>query len=280
MRDKPYFSIRTGRRREDPKLSLDPLRRSFVALHSEFTEKGYFQEHLGIGCVDGFIPGLAGLDVALYVLRKLRKEDLWPVWEHAEHYTADDIFDLLEFLYDHASKPTDEGHYHSWNGCGHHYSRFDGESGRSAFRAEVNQVLRLYDDGFELSVEGEILTLPGGEIEPLLESELPSPDHENVTARVHAAAQKFRRRGSSESDRRDAIRDLADVLEYLRPEAKKVLSSQDEADLFNIANNFGIRHHNKQQKTHYNKSVWLSWMFYYYLASIHALVRLINEHRS
>ncbi|MGY2486212.1 hypothetical protein [Cupriavidus sp. CP313] len=79
------------------------------------------------------------------------------------------------------------------------------------------------------------------------------------------------------SERRDAVRDLADVLEFLRGEAKAVLLSKDEADLFNLANNFGIRHHNKEQKTDYDASIWLSWAFYYYLATIHACVRLIER---
>ena len=102
---------------------------------------------------------------------------------------------------------------------------------------------------------------------------MPSVDPENVEARVSTAILKFRRRGSSASDRRDAVRDLADVLEFLREEVKKVLKSADESDLFNLANNFGIRHHRKGQKTDYDQSIWLSWMFYYYLATIHACVR-------
>ena len=70
---------------------------------------------------------------------------------------------------------------------------------------------------------------------------------------------------------------MADVLEYLRAEAKKVLTSDDERDLFNLANNFGIRHHKHGQKTDYDQGIWLSWIFYYYLATIHACVRLINK---
>jgi hypothetical protein len=45
------------------------------------------------------------------------------------------------------------------------------------------------------------------------------------------------------------VRDLADVLEYLRPNVQTLLTSKDENDLFNLANNFGIRHHNDRQKT-------------------------------
>jgi len=78
-------------------------------------------------------------------------------------------------------------------------------------------------------------------------------------------------------EKKDAIRDLADVLEYLRPRLKDVLSSKDENDLFNLANNFGIRHHNANQKTDYDKEIWYPWMFYYYLATIRACISLLRK---
>ena len=106
---------------------------------------------------------------------------------------------------------------------------------------------------------------------------MPHEDKRNVTERVAAAKLKYRRRSLSE--RKDAVRDLADVLEYLRPEVKKALKSKDESELFQLANNFGIRHHNKDQKTDYDESIWLSWMFYHYLASIHACLRLVEKRK-
>jgi hypothetical protein len=87
------------------------------------------------------------------------------------------------------------------------------------------------------------------------------------------------RHGSTLDDRRQAVRDLADVLEYLRPKVKVLLTSKDDSDLFNIANNFGVRHHNDKQKTTYDAALWLSWMFYFYLATIHVVLRKI-EHDS
>jgi hypothetical protein len=79
------------------------------------------------------------------------------------------------------------------------------------------------------------------------------------------------------TERRDAVRDLADVLEFLRPKLKVVLAKKDEAALFEIANNFGIRHHNAGQTTDYDKGIWYSWIFYFYLATIHAVIRLIER---
>ena len=67
------------------------------------------------------------------------------------------------------------------------------------------------------------------------------------------------------------------MLEFMRPKLRDVLPSKDEADLFNLANNFGIRHHNEKQKTVYDTAIWYSWMFYYYLATLHACIRLLQK---
>jgi hypothetical protein len=73
------------------------------------------------------------------------------------------------------------------------------------------------------------------------------------------------------------VRQLADVLEFLRPKLKGTLHSKDEDDLFRIANNFGIRHHNPKQKTKYDEQVWLDWIFYCYLNTIHTTVALLKR---
>ncbi|NIF53850.1 hypothetical protein F3J19_17385 [Burkholderia sp. Ax-1724] len=234
-----------------------------------------FQEWFGYYCVDqGHVPNKAGTDPGLYVFRKLRRDGLWPVQDHLESYTEDDLFDVIELLFDHASKGV-KGAYHQFNQCGWHYETFDSRAGREIFRLEMNDILADYGPGYELSPDGEVLALPDDEFAPMLAAEVPHPDAVNVRDRVEAAKLKYRRRSLAE--RRDAVRDLGDVLEFLRGEAKGVLNSKDEADLFNLANNFGIRHHRQDQKTQYDPSIWLAWAFYYYLATIHACVRLLER---
>jgi hypothetical protein len=277
VNDRRYYSQRAGRFNESPEISLALLREFFVAIYTTFESKGYFQERFGINCTDGYTPGSVG-DVGLYSFRRLRRKDLFPIWGKGDNLSEDEIFDLIEFLYDHATQPIQSsGHYHQWNDCGYHYSEFIQGTAQEEFRKEVNDILRDYGEGFELSAKGEILSLPGRTLEPLLQAVIPSRETENITSRVELAVEKFRRRRSSLEDRRDAIRDLSDVLEYLRPQLDRVLSKQDESDLFNIANNFGIRHHSRKQKTDFDKAVWYSWIFYFYLATIHAAVRLLEK---
>ena len=275
MRKRPYYSIRTGKN-PNAKLDLELLRKLFCDVYKEFDRKYYFQEAFGItDCSDVEGSGTLGSDIEAQMTRKLRKKGLWPIDAMVFDYSEDDLFDVIEFLHDVISAPVD-GTYHRH--CGQtHYKIFDSEIGKREFKNEINDLLSDYKEGFELSSDGEILALPEHGMATLMEAVLPSDDPLNVNKRVEAAILKFRRSRSSIEERKDAIRDLAAVLEFLRPQIKKVLLTQDESDLYNIANNFDIRHHNEKQKTNYDKNIWLSWMFYYYLATIHAVTRFIKK---
>lgn len=277
MRERPYYSVRTGKNPMAKSIDLPTFVKLFKPIYTYFDYEGYFQESFGFECVDaGFTPGNLGHDMEGALLLALRKSNLWPILGQLESYSEDDIFDVIEFLFDHCSKPKERS-FHSWSDCGWHCTSFEKAPGQSEFREKVNPLLRIYGVGYELSSDGYILTLPETGLDALVEAPLPQIDPDNIESRIEAARTKFRKSRSSVEDRRDAIRDLADVLEYLRPKVKKVLVSQDESDLFNIANNFAIRHHNADQKTLYDKPIWYSWMFYFYLATIHAVLRLIAK---
>ncbi|MDQ3964689.1 MAG: hypothetical protein M3277_12395 [Actinomycetota bacterium] len=271
-----YYSARRGQNPAVTRFDLPQLRRLVSSTFTALEERYFFQQAFGYSCVDaGEVPGEMGSDINAYILRRLRKDEMWPLVKRVEQYSEEDIFDMIELLHDHVSKPID-GHYHDYAGCGWHYSSFDREAGQQTFRAEINDFLPDYGTGYELSEDGEVVHLADPGLQPLLETNLPVTDRkgqEKVSDRVTAAIRKFRRHGASIDDRRDAVRSLADVLEYLRPQVKRVLTSKDEGDLFNIANNFGIRHHTDTQKTEYDQTVWLSWMFYFYLATIHVVIR-------
>lgn len=274
-----YYSARTGKNPNAGRLDLGTLRKLFGIVYNELDDAGYFQEYFGYRCVDANdVAGKLGADVDAAMLFQIRKGGLWPVRTKLPNYSEDDLFDVIEFLHDHSSKPL-EGFHHTYLDCGYHYHTFNGEEGRNHFRSKVNPLLEEYEGGYELSSQGEILELAPAGIEPLLAADVPTTD-QNISSRVTSAVAKFRRYRSSVQDRRDAIRDLADILEYLRPSLKKVLKKQDEADLFNIANNFAIRHNNQKQKTEYDQAVWLSWMFYFYLATIHAVLHIVKRGRS
>jgi hypothetical protein len=280
MNKRTYYSARTGKNSDAIVIELPMLLRLCYGIFSSFTEKDYFQAAFGYYCVDqGDVPGRLGADIGVQVFLLLRKEGLWPIPEQFEGYSEDDLFDMIEFLFDCASKPMD-GYNHTYSDCGWHYSEFDQAVGQAEFREEINRILEDYRNPCVLSEDGEIQDLPYPGLDILLSMPLLSYDPPNVEAKVDAAKRKFQRTRSSSEDRRDAIRELADVLEFLRPKIKLVLSTNDENDIYNIINNFGIRHHNLQQRTAYDQPVFYLWMFHFFLATIHAAVRLIKERES
>ena len=257
-----YYSVRTGKIIPDQQVNFEVLKKLFSVTYNKLNADGYFQKYFGIDCQDGYLPGELGEEIDAIMFVNLRKDNLYPIWQNLPNYTEDDFFDVIEFLYDHCSKGLN-GHYHNWNNCGYHYEEFNDIEGQKHFREQLNPILREYKDGFEISESGEILILSDNGLSNLFEADIPTSDKDNVSNKINSAILKFRRHKSTLDDRREAIRELADVLEFIRPAIKEHLNKKDENDIFNIANNFGIRHHNKDQQTEYDKAIWYSWIFYY-----------------
>ena len=278
IRPRAYYGARKNGL--DPQgVDLSDLRELIRSAYDYYENAGFFVEAFGSECVDaGFDPGVAGTNVEAYVRLAVQRRGLWPVEENYQNWDEDEAFTMVEFLYDHVSKPLSRD-WHSWNNCGYHYSNFNKEMGQAEYRERLNVVLARYGDGWELQESGEILSLPPSGMKTLIAAPLPTKD---LTAmqKVELATMKFRRHGSSITDRQDAVRDLADVLEWLRPQIKETMLKEDESELFKIANTFGIRHMNQKQKLNYDKAVWLSWMFYHYLNTINAFLHIVKKQSS
>lgn len=127
-----YYSQRTGTNPNAKGLSLADLVGLFVRVFQQLQTEGYFHEAFGFTCVDaGDIAGKVR-DVELEMLLAIRKKNLWPIDTAASWYSEDDLFDVIEFLYQHVSKPID-GTYHGWNDCGMHWATFNQTEGRREF---------------------------------------------------------------------------------------------------------------------------------------------------
>ena len=271
-----YYTERTGKGHANGRFDLEAVKVLYRTEYERWEQEGYLQEHFGFHCVDlDFVAGTLGTNIEAKMMFSLGKAGLWPISSRVWDYSEDDLFSVMEFVFDHVSKPL-KGTMHQWNECGMHWETFDGPAGQAEYRASVNVLLARYGDGYELSLGGQVAELGPAGSESLLTTKLPVEDSK-INDRVASAISKFRRRQSTVEDRRDAVRDLADVLEYLRPQLKAVLTKKDDGALFTIANEFGIRHHNARQSTDYDTAIWLSWMFYFYLSTIHASVRFIEK---
>jgi hypothetical protein len=197
---------------------------------------------------------------------------------HEEEITADHIFDMLEFLFDHVSKPgemVDMVTDTNWNY--RDYGDYDDAAGQNEFREQANTFLCDYGEGFELTPSGTVLASGSDVMRQILTAEIEPYDEKNVDSKVRNAILKWRNRHLSFDVKKEAIRELADVFEWLKKTKKLdgVLEKKDESAIFEIANNFAIRHHNPQQKTGYDKKIWYAWMFHFYLATYHATIHLL-----
>ena len=281
-----YFSERNGRGPKAEPLPLASLKKLVVSTLDDFRERGFFQEAVGIECVDGDRMGTLGSHPDHHFLRTIMREGIWPYWDREmidfdtygpepwEEWDADTLFDVLEVLHDLVSSPID-GTLHSYNECGMHYETFNRTEGQVEYREKMNASLRLGDPAYKFDARGQIVEVGAPEFEQLLDAPVPAgTEHDLVTAKIDAAVNRFRARGATIDDRRHAVRDLADVLEAVRGDVKESMLTADENALFQLANQFAIRHNNRDQRGDYDRVTWLRWAFYVYLATIHAVLRV------
>jgi hypothetical protein len=274
-----YFSERAGRTKPGT-ITKEDIKIIFEALYNQFENKGYFQYYFGKKCVDidHYTLGKAEMDIKQKIAIRFGTErKLNPTSENIRNFSSDDVFDLVEFLHDYIAKPTST-HNHNWNGCGLHVDEASVEQGQADWTAEWNLVLARLDPPYRLTNEGTIEVMPSSEgLKQLVDDRKLYGDTQNVDAKVDRACHLYLGRNATLDDKRDALRELADVLEFLRSEVRKKLPSKEASDLFDIANNYGIRHHNTKQRTDYNREAYYPWIFQSYLATIDLLARLKEE---
>lgn len=84
--------------------------------------------------------------------------------------------------------------------------------------------------------------------------------------------------------KKKAINILADILEPLRENLKELLNNEYEVNknshdklIFEVVNQFNIRHNNQKQITGYSREIWYDWMMQYYTSVIITYYRLIEN---
>lgn len=261
-----YYAFRQGAAR--PPLSYADLRRLMVGLFGELESEGWFQDALGLDCVDNH------KDIGAKLLADLGY-DLWPFSNTMKDQDAEWLFTAIEYSYRHVAEPV-QRNWHAWDQCGWHVQEASRQAGRAKFQLRVNELLARYEPRYVLADDGLIYELPPEGLEDLL---VPAPSgDEMLDSRLDSALRTFRRYSATDDDKRHAIKDMADIFEQLRATNGTMLPSKDEDELFIIANKFGIRHFNPTQKTDYDSGPWLDWMFYAFLNAYRLAVRLQARH--
>ncbi|MCR8633921.1 hypothetical protein [Paenibacillus radicis (ex Xue et al. 2023)] len=270
MEKRMYYSTRNNKKAID----VYQLYKQLQSLFLYYKSKDYFKEKLSITSFD--VPEDAN-HKAMFEIKFMP----FPIekWDRLD-VTEENIFDTIEFLFHHVSKPGELAWYSSDTGYNYQdYENYDDFSGKVEFKGAVNLLICDYSDGFEISDSGEILSLGKNGLEEILDAEIIQYDPENVDFKVREAIRKWKNRSQSVEDRRQAIIDLANVFEWLKKTEKlaKALDKKDESLIFELANKFELRHHNPEQIRNYDKNIWHSWMFHFYLATYHAVIRILKK---
>jgi hypothetical protein len=263
-----YYSSRI----KPKSLTLEELYWKFKNLYFLLRDKDFFKQKAGITNTD--LPNSIQHEAAIAL-----NFQPFPITEWSQqNITEDHIFDALEFLYDRVSQPGEWVNKTSSTGWNYSdYDDYDSEAGQEIFRENVNAFLADYKTGFELTKDGIILARGTNGLQQILDAEIVVYDEKNVDSKVRNAITKWRNRHLSLSEKKEAIRELADVFEWLKKTKNldAVLDKKDESAIFEIANNFAIRHHDPKQKANYDTAIWYSWIFHFYLATYHAAIRLL-----
>lgn len=264
-----YYSNRNNKRT----VTIEEVHKKLCSVYNYFRDKDYFYEKL-----DNRYSNYKYANQKSVIFLGF---EIFPMEEwHYDYKTEEYIFDTIEFLFDNISKPGERLYLRDETGFNYtDYDGYDQNAAQYEYRKYINNILHDYKDGYILTKEGEILSKGGKELSLIFDANIVNYDFENVDSIVEKAIKKWRNRSLSIDERKEAIVLMTNVFEWLKKQNKlqNVLNKKDNSVLFNIANNFSLRHHNPDQVQNYDKDIWYSWIFHFYLATYHAVIRLIKK---
>ena len=156
-------------------------------------------------------------------------------------------------------------------GCGFHPDRFSRRSGQALFRWRINQLLETTTLDLRIACDGEdvgrMVRFTPANLESLVHDALQNASTDTRATRWRTPSRCSDRGAGTREERRSAVVALAGVLEQRRGLLRDELLSGDERSLFDIANNYDLRHRNERQRTEYDDA-FLEWIFYWYLATV------------
>lgn len=271
-----YYNERHFSSRSTPQLNT-PLATSFLKLIQEMSRSGYFPDVLPKECVDDL--STHDVDPSDVISRAIGVDVSWPEDLDENRLFDHLLYSIIEFFHDKAQRPR-RYTFHNFSNCGNDYFDYSKFSGSVVYRWRVNEMLeqhgielRLGNDGPETGFLIKRSALPMEGLADQVVDEVPEGDHDHKE-KLQSAIRAYRRRDADIHDRRKAISHLADILERHRNEFKKVQRfKKDEQDLFNMYNNFMIRHERDGQKDDYPEE-YLDWIFWTSLAAIQLVHKL------
>lgn len=265
-----YFAERHGRVHR-LSTNISTLSFSFVDVLTDLRERGYFPHAFPRDCPDD--PVYIS-EVASRASAAVGVNFEWDGRPGVD-WSDDVLYSLIEYFHDAAKRPRVIDWTHNFGQCGPHYGSYVGESGQAVYRWRMNHVLETHGSDFRIAStgvdRGRLVTTFGAELDELADQRVDSASDpgDEVAHAIH----EFRQRGATPVAKRAALTLLAGALEPRRALMRSALTRSDERDLFNIANNWAIRHRNTHQRTDIGDE-FLDWMFWNYLAMVALLERV------
>lgn len=269
---RPYRSQRGQPGGAATSISLPAAVARFTNLIIDLDERGYFERSFQKDCVDD--P--RSIDPSVVIEEEIGVPDLWPL--STDRLLADlDVFmDVIEVLGEFVAAPQSRS-AHPYGGCGWHHSDFDIQMGRDVYFWMINRLLDRAPIDLRLATSGEdrgrLVESHGDARNDLVAATIEGAD-EGARSPIEHAVALFRRRGATVEDKRSACTALAGVLEFRRSLLKDELFRRDEGALFQIANEFDVRHRTQSQKSEYDP-IFLDWIFWWYLGTIELTDRIV-----
>jgi len=275
-----YWATRNGlvpeRKRLETTSGQLAFTRAFEMQISELASAGYFPKILPTKCFDDEEAILLS-DVAIKLTDAIGTNVNWPLTgDHLGPVPDPILFSLIEYFHDQSQRPrTSSEHKY----CGLHFHTFNRAAGEDVYRWKLNRLLETYNIHLRMGAigaeQGRLVKHFGTPLDSLADAQIETratrPEDE-----VAEAIRGFRSRDATLALKRASLALLAGDLERRRAEVKKALLTRDEADLFQIANQFAIRHRKDDQKDDY-RAEYLDWIFWSYLSTVALMDSLTAE---
>lgn len=280
---RPYYAARHGQQPAEPAAAGHPdtaaVRRDWLIAIASLRRNGYLAHVAPDICASSNVDDQRQPDDVLddLIADRLGSRGLW-----TDRATADwdetTFYSLIEVLHDLVERPRSRD-YDSWHDCGWHYSDFAFYPAQVLYRWTVNRILTRHGIDLALAKSGEdvgrLVHQPSDGRTGLVEAALDTADPAIRSTVEHAVA-LFRRRGATREDKRSACVALAGLLEERRTLLKKLLVKKDEGALFQIANEFAVRHRAAKQYADYDEA-YLDWLYWWYLATFELTDKLLTR---
>lgn len=264
-----YYISRERLYKDNFEIKLNSLRYSFYQIFDYFNKKGCFNNAFGIRKNPD--SKLLAPSPEVFFLLQTRSDRIYPIDIYYGSYKEEELFTVIEILCDCIEDDP------------HEFFLVEDVS-KMEFTQHINSVLRFYKGGYYLNPEnGYIGKLPNDSLKNLLEEDISFINDKSVIDQFKSSIKMYFRFDSTLEDKKKAINELAFILEPLREQLKDLLNEEyginknlHDSLIFNIVNNFNIRHNNENQCKNYSLEIWYDWMIQYYSSVIITYFKLLN----